>query len=65
MRTIGLALLMMLAAPHGADAWGREGHRIIADIAEQFLEPTTARQVRELPSTRTSPENAWPSPANI
>jgi hypothetical protein len=26
----------------------REGHRIIAEIAEQYLEPTTARQVREL-----------------
>lgn len=31
-----------------ANAWGSEGHRIVADIAEQYLEPGTARQVREL-----------------
>lgn len=29
-------------------AWGIEGHHIIADIAEQYLEPATARPVREL-----------------
>lgn len=29
-------------------AWGCEGHRIIGDITEQFLEPETARQVRAL-----------------
>jgi hypothetical protein len=27
---------------------GSEGHRIVAEIAEQYLEPATARQVREL-----------------
>jgi hypothetical protein len=31
-----------------AHAWGSEGHRIIAEIAEQYLEPGAARQVREL-----------------
>ena len=29
-------------------AWGGEGHRIVAEISEQYLEPETARQVREL-----------------
>jgi hypothetical protein len=29
-------------------AWGGEGHRIVAEIAEQYLDPETARQVREL-----------------
>jgi hypothetical protein len=31
-----------------AGAWGPEGHRIVAEIAEQYLEPETARQVREI-----------------
>ena len=39
---------------HDAVAWGYEGHRIVAEIAEQYLEPATARQVREL----LAPENA-------
>ena len=29
-------------------AWGYTGHRIIAEIAEQFLEPETAHQIRDL-----------------
>jgi S1/P1 Nuclease len=40
------ALLSVRAAP--AFAWGSEGHHIAAEIAEQFLEPSTARQVRDL-----------------
>jgi S1/P1 Nuclease len=39
-------LLSVRAAP--AFAWGSEGHHIAAEIAEQFLEPSTAHQVREL-----------------
>jgi len=31
-----------------ANAWGSEGHRIAAETAEQFREPATARQVRDL-----------------
>ncbi len=51
MRSIGAAAfaLAVLLAPTGrALAWGSEGHRIVADIAEQYLDPETARQVREL-----------------
>jgi hypothetical protein len=48
----GLALLVNLAvvvaSPVQAHAWGYEAHRIIAEIAEQFLVPQTAHQVREL-----------------
>ena len=48
----GSALLVrltaLLVAPIQARAWGYEAHRIIAEIAEQFLEPEIARQVREL-----------------
>jgi nuclease S1 len=32
----------------GACAWGRAGHRIIAEIAEQYLEPEPARHMREI-----------------
>src|SRR5215467_3379142 len=42
------SLAFLLGAPLNAFAWGYEGHRIIAEIAEQFLEPQTAHQVREL-----------------
>ena len=37
-----------IATIHQARAWGTEGHRIVAEIAEQYLQPATARQVREL-----------------
>ncbi len=40
------ALLSAHAGP--AFAWGSEGHHIIADIAEQYLEPATAQQIHEL-----------------
>jgi hypothetical protein len=37
-----------LALPGNARAWGYTGHRIVAEIAERFLEPETAHQVRDL-----------------
>ena len=40
--------LALVAFPVRALAWGYEAHRVIAEIAEQFLEPQTAHQVREL-----------------
>jgi hypothetical protein len=43
-----LALILVLWPVSGARAWGQEGHRVVAEIAEQFLEPDTAKQVREL-----------------
>jgi S1/P1 Nuclease len=46
------ALVLFLAAalllPGRALAWGSEGHHIAAEIAEQFLEPSTAHRVHEL-----------------
>src|ERR1700731_4481412 len=45
---LALLLLLVLGLPARALAWGSEGHRIVAEIAEQYLEPATARQVREL-----------------
>ena len=39
---------VLVASNVSALAWGYEGHRIIAEIAEQFLEPETAHRVRDL-----------------
>ena len=44
---IAAAVLAGLTA-NDAFAWGAEGHRIVADIAEQFLQLSTAREVRAL-----------------
>jgi hypothetical protein len=40
--------LALVTFPVPALAWGYEAHRVIAEIAEQFLAPQTAHQVREL-----------------
>ena len=40
--------ILRLLLPSNAFAWGYTGHRIIAEIAEQFLEPETAHQIRDL-----------------
>ncbi len=47
-RSICFAILLCGSVPSQAFAWGAEGHRIVAEIAEQYLEPATARQVRDL-----------------
>jgi hypothetical protein len=41
-------MIAILLAPTRAFAWGSEGHRIVAEIADQYLEPDTARQVHAL-----------------
>jgi hypothetical protein len=44
-----VATFVVLVASNGsALAWGYEGHPIIAEIAEQFLEPEPAHRVRDL-----------------
>jgi hypothetical protein len=48
MKAITAALLVVIDLTGPALAWGSEGHRIVAEIAEQYLEPATARRVREL-----------------
>lgn len=44
---IATSLIILTGTVH-AWAWGSEGHRIVAEIAEQLLEPAAARQVRDL-----------------
>lgn len=48
MRSFLPALFLYLLLSNNVFAWGYTGHRIIAEIAEQFLEAETARQVRDL-----------------
>ena len=45
---LGAVLLLLAVMAGDVHAWGYEGHRIVAEIAEQYLEPATARQAREL-----------------
>jgi nuclease S1 len=45
---IGLAWALAVGCAGPARAWGDEGHRIVAEIAERYLEPETAREMRAL-----------------
>jgi hypothetical protein len=47
-----LLAALVLLVPIKAFAWGYSGHRIIAEIAEQFLESEASRQVRDLLALR-------------
>jgi nuclease S1 len=43
-----IVILILLSIPVKCVAWGFEAHRVIAEIAEQYLEPQTAREIRDL-----------------
>lgn len=43
MKRIITALILIVTGTSHAWAWSSEGHRIIAEIAEQFLEPAAAQ----------------------
>jgi hypothetical protein len=45
---LAIALILLSLVPARAFAWGSEGHRIIAEIAEQYLESETAQQIHAL-----------------
>ena len=47
-KALVVAFAVLAASKVDALAWGYEGHRIIAEIAEQFLEPEAAHRVRDL-----------------
>ena len=40
-----LSLLLLVAAPHRACVWGDDGHKTVALIAEQFLEPAVKAKI--------------------
>ena len=46
LRLLGFVLLMI--APHRAYAWGDDGHKTIALIAQQYLEPGAVADVVEI-----------------
>jgi hypothetical protein len=48
MQSLLAALVLCLLFSGNASAWGYTGHRVIAEIAGQFLEPETAHQIRDL-----------------
>jgi hypothetical protein len=50
-------LAALLAVPQGAFAWGREGHQIIAIVAEHYMRPETTARMGELLAPE-SPEEA-------
>jgi hypothetical protein len=54
MRRLAIALIVAALMPARAFAWGSEGHRIVAEIAEQHLEPGVAKQVRDLLAVENS-----------
>jgi hypothetical protein len=46
---VALCFGLLFSAPaEPAFAWRSEGHHIMAEIAEQYLEPSTMRQVHNL-----------------
>jgi hypothetical protein len=42
------SVLAMAGLSPDAKAWSAEGHEIVADIAEQFLEPRAAVEIHKL-----------------
>jgi len=48
MSRVTTTLIVSLLWVSQAWAWGSEGHRIVAEIAEQYLEPGPAHEVRDL-----------------
>lgn len=54
---IGIGLLLSVATPQ-ASAWGREGHRLTALVAEQYLTPEAKAQIVELIGKETLAEVA-------
>jgi hypothetical protein len=62
MRTFLTLLLLLCFAPR-ALAWGREGHQIVADLAERQLSPAASAEVRRLlalePASSLADIAAW------
>ena len=65
MRRLAAVLIVASLLPSRAFAWGSEAHRVIAEIAEQHLEPDTAKRVRDLlaieNSTSLADVSNWPT----
>jgi hypothetical protein len=56
-----VATLLLLTLPTSAFAWGPTGHRVVAEIAQRHLTPTTQKKVSQLLDGRTLADVAnWP-----
>lgn len=54
-------LLVSIATPSPALAWGKEGHRVVAAIADNYLGPKARGAVRQILGTETLVEASnWP-----
>lgn len=47
-RAVIASLLLLLAAPHAAFAWGADGHKVVGSIADQLLNANAKQQVANL-----------------
>jgi len=52
-RTAAAVLIAVLAPAVALYGWGREGHRIVADIAQERLTEVTKRNIRSLIGSKT------------
>ena len=50
-----LSLSMVAALPQKASAWGDDGHKVVALIAEHYPAPGTKAQVNSLLAADTDP----------
>jgi hypothetical protein len=59
--SVKISLLSLAAlSAHGAFAWGVEGHRIVAEIAQRHLTPTARARVEELLGSQSLPRvSTW------
>src|SRR5215475_5415681 len=46
--TLALAVAINIAQPRGAHAWGDDGHKVVALIAQSFLETDVRKRVNAL-----------------
>jgi len=53
-----LSVLLLVTAPHRAYAWGDDGHRTIALVAEQYLEPAVKTKIAAM--LDADPDNLAP-----
>jgi hypothetical protein len=57
-------LAVVLVMPQGAFAWGREGHQTIVIVAEHYMRPATAAQIRQFLAPETPEEaSGWTATA--
>ena len=54
-----LSILLVTIAPDRANAWGDDGHKIIAHIAQSYLEPAVETKIEAM--LKADPDNLTPA----